>query len=79
MRVLNSMPKYKAIVISRYWAIDMNWTGTKYVKNRKTLNIQFCCPLCSHEAIFITEANDSGPWRVDCTGCDKWLRLDNEE
>lgn len=79
MRILNSMPKHRAIVTSRYWATSMNWMGHKYIIDKKTLNLQFYCPLCSHEAIFITEPDDLGPWRVICTGCDRSLRLENED
>lgn len=53
----------------------MNWQGNKYVKQRQTLNIMFSCPMCLYDAVFITEPNETGPWRVSCPGCDKTLGL----
>lgn len=79
MRTINSRPKHTAVVTSRYWVTDMNWVGNKYVSNKKTLNLQFYCPACSHEGVFITEPHDPGPWRLRCTGCEKSLRLNNED
>ena len=72
MKIINSM---RRAIVTSFYTIMMSWQGNQYVVNRKTFHVQFCCPTCHHESLFVAEITEQGPWHTICEGCNNSLRL----